>query len=189
MSLDTMGLVRPGSLRKLTTIVLGLGLALMGCTDPNSFAPTCPVSAIVPDTGDVTHWRSGPPGSNHDVTDLVLSGRITGVVANCFAGAKPGSIRAKVKVELTLNRGPAATGRAADVAYFVAVTRGDTILDKAVYPIHTTFPPNIDQLKLVGDEVDLVLPTPKGVSGPDYTVETGFQLSPEELADNRARAK
>jgi hypothetical protein len=145
------------------------------------------VSAIVPDTGDITRWRA--TGGGHDLTDLVLSGRITGVKAECFAGAKPGSIRARVQVQLSLNRGPAAAGRDAAVAYFVAVTRGDTILDKAVYPVRTTFPPNIDAITLTGEEVDLVLPTPKGVSGPDYTVEYGFQLTPAELANNRAQPK
>jgi hypothetical protein len=171
----------------LASVMLLLSLSASGCTDPNSFAPSCPRSAILPDTGDITRWRTVSSGSSHDVTDLVLAGRVTGVIANCFAGDKPATIRAKVQVAFTLNRGPAAAGRSADVAYFMAVTRGDTILDKAVFPVHAVFPPNIDELKLVGEEVNLVIPTPKGISGPDYTVETGFQLSPQELAANRQR--
>jgi hypothetical protein len=174
--------------RRLACLML-LAVLGNGCTDPNSFAPSCPVSAILPDTGDITRWRPGAPATTRDLTDLVLSGRLTAVKAECFAGTKPDSIRAKVQVQLALNRGPAAPGRTADVAYFVAVTRGDAILDKAVYPLHVTFPPNTDSITLVGSEVNMVIPTPKGVSGPDYTVAFGFQLTPEELAANRAQDK
>ncbi len=175
-------LVSPGA---WSGALLLVALSASGCTDPNSFAPACPVSEIVPEAGDITRWR----GSGHDVTDLALSGKITGVKADCFAGEKPGTIRGRVQVQLALNRGPAASGRSVSVQYFVAVTRGQNILDKAVYPIQATFPPNVDTLSFTGEEVNLVFPTPKGVSGPDYTVEYGFQLSPEELAANRAKEK
>jgi len=158
--------------------------AVAGCSDPNSFAPTCPEGTILSDAGDITRYRAG---GGRDVTDLVLSGRITRIDGHCSAAKDPNHIRANVVISLTLTRGPAATGRTVDVAYFVAVTRGNNILDKAVIPVHATFDSNIDVLRIASDPIEMVIPTPKGVSGPDYTVTTGFQLTPQELAANRAR--
>ena len=169
-------------------VSLLLPLLAGGCgADPNSFAPTCPKGTILSDAGDITRLRVGGPGTGRDVTDQVLTGRITRIDGKCMAGKDPAHIRASVTVSLTLSRGPAMAGRQADVTYFVAVTRGQTILDKAEFTVHGSFPPNIDELRITGEPVDMVLPTPKGVTGPDYTITTGFQLTPQELAANRAR--
>jgi hypothetical protein len=98
----------------------------------------------------------------------------------------PGKLNAQLSVALRMTRGPAATGSTAHAAYFVAVTRGNSILEKEVYPVRAEFGPNVDTADVVGDEVDMALPVSKTLSGAAYTILVGFQLSPEELADNRA---
>jgi hypothetical protein len=170
--------------QRLISLAALLALSLVaGCADPTKFAPTCPQSAYLPDGSDITRYRRG----GHDISDLVLNARITKVDAHCAAGDKPSELRAWLQVAMKLTRGPAARGRDAELSYFIAVSRGDRILDKAVYPIHVTFPANIDGIDYTTDRVDLVMPTPKGVSGPDYTVTVGFQLTPDELSVNRTR--
>lgn len=158
-------------------------LALCGCGGSEQFAPDCPRAAILGDAADLTRYRSQAPGP-HDITDMVLSGRLTGISGACSQGSH-NTLKTTIRVSLSLTRGPAAQGRTADVAYFIAVARGQNILDKQVYPVHAEFPPNTDAVNLTGQEVQLAIPTPPGLSGPAYTVLTGFQLSPAELATNR----
>jgi hypothetical protein len=71
------------------------------------------------------------------------------------------------------------------VPVFLAVTDGDTILDKRIYPLHVVFPPNVDRLVLRSEEQSLVLPVSPGRSGAAYTILIGFQLTPDELEQNR----
>jgi hypothetical protein len=42
-------------------------------------------------------------------------------------------------------------------------------------------------LRLTGDQIDIALPIPGKVTGADYRILVGFQLSPSELAFNRRR--
>ncbi len=159
-------------------------LALAGCGgDDAQFAPPCPGAAIVRDGADVTRYR----GPGQDLTDLALSGRITGLQGKCTR-ADRGAMLATVTVGLELTRGPAAPGRTAELAYFVAVSRGDQILDKRVFPLRAEFPPNTDRLRLVGDDVELRLPTPPGTDASVYSIQVGLQLTPEELERNRRRS-
>ena len=72
-------------------------------------------------------------------------------------------------------------GRETDVPVFVAVTEGDTILDKRVYLMHVVFPSNVDRVTLTPGEVNLVLPVTSTKSGAAYTILGGFQLTPDQM--------
>jgi hypothetical protein len=161
---------------------LGLGFGLTGCSSSEQFPPACPSVAILADAGDLTRYS----GRGQDLTDLVLDGRITGVSGECKRGDN-NVLDTTIKVSLDITRGPAAHGGAAEFAYFVAVTRNGVILDKQVYPLRAEFPTNTDRLRLSSDEVQLLLPIPKGLSGAAYTVLVGFQLDQAELDLNRRR--
>ncbi len=141
-----------------------------------------PPAAILRDANDLLRYR----GAGRDLTDSVLAGRITNIGGSCTRDG-PTVVAATVTVGLELTRGPAARGRTADVAYFVAVSRGDRVLDKQVYHIRPEFPENTDRIRLSGDSVDLRLPVREGQGAGDYQVTVGFQLTPQELAANRAR--
>lgn len=156
---------------------------LAGCGgSPDSFAPACPKPVILRDGGDLQRFR----GAGRDFLDTVVQGRITGISGTCKPdGGK--AVAATVSVGMELTRGPAATGRAADVAFFVAVSRADRVLDKQVYTLRAVFPENTDRVRLTGDSVDLLLPVSKDVGADAYQVTVGFQLTPEELEYNRQR--
>jgi hypothetical protein len=156
---------------------------LAGCGDSaDEFAPPCPRPVILRDAGDLQRFR----GNGRDFLDTALQGRITSISGSCKAGG-PGAVAATVSVGMELTRGPAAVGRTTDVAFFVAVSRGQRVLDKQVYTVHAEFPENTDRLRLSGDSVDLVLPVSKQVGADAYQVTVGFQLAPEELEFNRQR--
>jgi hypothetical protein len=164
--------------------VPALVLPLFGCGPAqNEFAPLCPSAQLIPALSDVTRYAG--PGPAHDVTDLVFQGRVVAVSGSCSAGDDKSVLPAKVKVSISVRRGPAMKGRAADVPVFLAVMEGNTVRDKQVFPLHIAFPPNVEQFTITSPEIDLNLPVSVKKSGAAYDVIAGFQLSPEELAANR----
>jgi hypothetical protein len=161
-----------------------LVLSVVGCTPArNAFAPVCPTPRLIPALADVTRYAG--PGPTHDVTDLVLQARVVAVNGSCEPGDDRSRLPAKVQVSISIQRGPAMQGRMADVPVFLAVTENDTIRDKKVFPLHLTFPPNVDRLTVTSPEIDMDLPVSSEKSGGAYSIIAGFQLSPEELAINR----
>lgn len=159
--------------------------ALAGCSapKPTEFAPSCPRVVTIADAADLSRFR---PGGGQDLTDLVLDGRISGFKGGCEREDKD-NVRTNLTVDLTLLRGPAATGRAMTVTYFVAIRDGDRILDKQDYALRVVFPDNQDQVRVTGPETSMVVPVNKEKSAAAYDVLIGFQLSPDELALNRRR--
>jgi hypothetical protein len=152
----------------------------------NQFAPACPRPSFLGDAADLDIFRPGTaPDGPHDLTDLVLHARIVGVNGNCKEGDKKTDLATAVNVLVELTRGPAMQGRETDVPVFVAVTEGDTILDKHVYLVHATFPSNVDRMTYGTGEIDMILPVSATRSGAAYTILVGFQLTPDQLAQSR----
>ncbi len=164
--------------------VLAAGAGLAGCANTNGqkFAPACPQTGILRDGSDLTRFRS----TGTDLTDMVIDGRITGLSGKC-ALDDPTHLRTSISVAMDLTRGPAALGRQADVTYFISVSKGQAILDKADYTFTVNFPRNGDRQGLRGEQIDLVLPIDAKTTGADYRILVGFQLTPEQLAFNRRR--
>jgi hypothetical protein len=123
-------------------------------------------------------------GAGRDLTDLVLHGRIIGMQGSCMPGDHKDQLAVTVNVGVELTRGPAMPGREVDVPVFVAVTEGDAILDKRIYLMHAVFPSNVDRVTLGAGGANLVLPVTPTKSGAAYTILTGFQLSPDQMAQH-----
>jgi hypothetical protein len=156
---------------------------LTGCGgDDARFAPPCPRPAILRDANDLFRYR----GAGRDITDNVLEGRITSINGSCKRDG-PNAVAATINVGIELTRGAAATSRVADIAYFVAVSEGDRVLDKQVFQLRAQFPENTDRVRLAGDSVDLRLPVTDKKTAAAYQVTVGFQLTPAELQVNRTR--
>ena len=151
-------------------LVFAAGLA--GCSDRPQFAPACPNTGILEDGADVTTFRS----QGTDLTDMVYDGRITGLSGKCSA-SDSGHLQTVLSVNMEVTRGPAMQGRTATITYFVSVSKGNAILDKRDYMLPVSFDRNSSKVRLTGDEITLVLPTPGKVTGADYRVLVGFQLT------------
>jgi len=166
-------------------------LVLAGCGPArNQFAPACPRPAFLAEAADLDRYRAGvAPGAGHDLTDLVLHGRIVAVTGSCKPGDKKDQLAVALTASVELTRGPAMQGAEADAPVFVLVAEGDTILDKRIYPLRVAFPSNVDRMTLNSNEIDLILPVRPEKSGAAYTILVGFQLTPDELAVNRQRAR
>lgn len=152
----------------------------------DQFPPACPVASVLPTTGDLVVYR---PGSNgRDLTDLQFQGQVTGIQGRCRPGDNKHQLDVAVTVSFRFARGPALQGNAIQAPVFVAVTEGGHILAKKVYALNASFPPNVDQMQYAGAPIDMTLPITPDKSGAAYTVLAGFQLTPDQLAANRARA-
>ncbi len=163
-------------------------LALSGCGGSQDqagpkFAPPCPQPVLIRSAEDVTLYN----GAGRDLTDMVLDGRITGLHGSCQLADRSGQLDVSVQVEMELARGPAAPTRALDVPYFIAATEGEQILGKQVLAEHVVFPPNVDRVRATTGTVTLHLPISPQKSGAAYAINVGFQLTPEELQQNRTR--
>ncbi len=78
-------------------------------------------------------------------------------------------------------------GREAEVPVFVAVTEGETIIDKRTVRMPFVFPSNVDRVTLSPGEMNLLLPVTATKSGAAYTILAGFQLTPDQMAQTRRR--
>lgn len=171
----------------LSGAALLVALPLAGCgPDRTEFAPACPTPVFERTLADITRYRAGSDG--RDLTDLELAGRLVSVSGECKLASKKGhDLLVAVRVGMQITRGPAMVGNAADVPVFVAITDGDTILDKKTYMVRAEFASNVQMVALAGGPVDLTLPITPTKSGAAYQIRLGFQLTPEELAANRHR--
>ena len=165
---------------------VGLAGLVVGCGGESGpkVPPACPRPAILRDANDLQRFRGN--GSGRDFLDTTLQGRITSINGSCTQDGSR-AVVATVNVGIELSRGPAATGRTAEVAFFVAVSQGERVLDKQVYTLQAVFPENTDRLRLTGDSIDLRLPVSPTMKADSYQVTAGFQLTPEELEANRRR--
>lgn len=172
-------LARPFAILGLTCLSL-LGLA--GCdNNPDETAAECPKFKLLPHDDGATLLRYTARGT--DLTDLVLSGRITDVKGACIGLLGGRQVKARAHVVMVLTRGPAATSAETDVRYGMGVVKRGQILDAPqIFTQHVSFPPNVNTVQVSGQDVNFAFPTPRGVTGPDYQVYVYFQLTPAELA-------
>ena len=170
---------------RLTRPAAAAALALLsGCASASSGPTTlvCPGAAVLATAAHLARFRAG---AAEDVRDLALTARLHPPTGSCTP-AGHGLMRVKASISLTAALGPAAASRRATIAYFIAVTRGNAILSKSVVALPLTFPPGVDRLAVTGRPLVFEVPLPASGSAAAYQVLAGFQLTPAELAYNRA---
>jgi hypothetical protein len=177
----------PRPLRQAALLLVALA---SGCaSSQEQFAPVCPRLSLLRDAGDLTRF-AGPEGGGggaHDARDLVLTARISAVPAHC-ANAPNSKVKATLNVAADIRRGPAAKSGSFTLPYFIALTEGDRVLTERDFVLTATFPPNVDQTRATGEEIDILLPVSKTKTAAAYHIYVGFRLTPSELAYNRKMA-
>ncbi len=164
--------------------LLAACLCLAACDgNPEETAAQCPKPYLLPDASTLSRYR----GAGRDLSDLVLTARLTDVKGACAGLLGVKLEGAHAHVVMVVSRGPAATSSEADIPYGLGVVRNGQILDEARYVQHVVFPPNVSTVQVNGQELQMKLPTAKKVSGPDYHLYFWLQLSSEQLAENRQR--
>lgn len=166
--------------------VAACGSSPTGGASSDSAAP-CPRIALLADGADMTRFR---PGAGRDLTAMTLDARITGFDARCdYASRDRRALDVRITPRFEAERGPAAEGRTVDLPWFVAMTdANDTaVLERVAATTRVTFAPNVPRAAATGQAVRLTVPLTEGQRASDYIIRVSFQLTPEELALNRAR--
>ena len=166
-----------------SAVWLSVAALLAGCAQGDQFPPPCPSLRLLPGADEVSSFN----GRGQDVTDLLLSARISAVPASCKAGSR-GKVDATMHVVMVVNRGPALPGRSAQVPYFITVMDGDRLLQQKDYLMPVAFPPNVDQGQATSDDINLEFPVTPEKSAAAYTIYVSFRLTEEQLQYNRRNA-
>lgn len=161
----------------------GAAASLAGCA-PAGFPPACPQLSLIDGASSLLRLRDNT--RQGDIRNLVLAARIEAVPASCrFAGSH--AVAATLRVQIAVERGPAATGPDVALNYFVAAAQGQKILDEQDYVAKGTFPANVTRMTIEGEPVNLRFPVDASESAAGYHIYVGFRLTKAELDANRAR--
>lgn len=147
----------------------------------------CPRITILADGADLTQYVAGAP---RDLTTMVLDARIAGFDAVCdYASRDRRALDVRVTPRFQVERGPAARGGSLDMPWFIAVSdAGDTdVIERQAFTARATLASNQTRVNSTGQAARLRLPIGDGVSAGNYVVRISFQLTPDQLAQNRSR--
>jgi len=164
-------------------VLAAVGLFLSGCSlfRNEEVARACPRLGIVADAAELVRYREG---AGRDITDQLLTAKFSDVSGNCRYDKASANV--DMKVSIVAERGAAMHEPGAEVEYFVAVTGpGDEILAKENFRSRLEFGGR-NRAGIV-EELAQRIPMPSDTDGSGYSVLVGFQLTPEELANNRRR--
>ena len=94
----------------------------------------------------------------------------------------------EVEIDFAFGKGPKAQGSSRAYPVFVTVTRRDrTVLAKERFDVNVTFPPGMDTVRMTEKIPGIVIPRANDtVSGTNFEVVVGFDLTPEQVAYNRS---
>jgi hypothetical protein len=176
----------------VAVVALPAMLAACGSSESTSNVLTagqapCPRITILADGADLTQYVAGAP---RDLTTMVLDARIAGFDAVCdYASRDRRALDVRVTPRFQVERGPAARGGSLDLPWFAAVSdAGDTdVIERQAFTARAAMASNQTRINTNGQAARLRLPIGDGVSAGNYVVRISFQLTPDQLAQNRSR--
>lgn len=155
---------------------------MIGNDDRPNVGP-CPLMGVLYDTARVVQFNQ--PGSQR-YANITFTGEMQGVRGLCrYVDADP--IRMNMEIEMAFGRGPAATSDRQTYRYWVAVTRrGRAPIEKVYFDLDVRFPRG-EQVVNVRERIEeIVIPRAnQDISGENFEILVGFELTPEQLQFNR----
>ncbi len=140
----------------------------------------CPQAGILKDAQRLTKFLPGP---GRDLTDVVFQIRLANVRTKCTYGKS--GVKIDMLVDISAERGPADKSRKAVFAYFVAIANpAGTILARERFTALIPFVPNVSRA-IASEELEQMIPLPRGRSAENYRIIVGLQVTREELKFNR----
>ena len=168
---------------------LAVLLGLAGCgqekDDIRLQEVACPQLAVPPFARDLVVWD----GAGHDLTNLQYRVRVADVTGSCTRKENDSHLYVSAAVRLDALRGPAFAGSGLTARYFVALLRNGQIIQKNEFEIGGNFAPNDDHLSLQDKPVVSTLPISERLTGDDYSLLVGMQLTQAQLDENRAAGR
>lgn len=168
--------------------VLGLAMLAGGCGlfDEKKPPPPCPPIFVLKDAGKLTRYK---PGAGGDITDVLFQGNIFDFRGLCEYNKERTRVEIKLSIAFEMLRGPANTDRKAVFGYFVAIPKFHPAPQgKKTFPLTTEFVENTTRVRLT-DEINLEIPIDRKVKRSEYAIYIGFDLTQDELKENRSRTR
>lgn len=145
-------------------------------------AGPCPFAKTLYDAARYVEFKGGQEAS----ASVGYTGEIQGVSAACaYKSDEP--IVVSMNLLFELGRGPQATGGSNTYRYWVAVTdRNREVLAKKTFELPVNFPAGQDRVYKSEEVKGIVIPRATAtVSGANFEVLVGFEVTPEMAAFNR----
>ena len=145
-------------------------------------AGPCPYVKVLYDAGRFVDFKDGKEASSN----VGFTGEIQGISAGCaYKGSEP--IHIAMEVLFALGRGPQATESRKTYRYWVAVTdRNREVLAKEYFDLPVTFAAGQDRVMITETLQGITIPrAEQKVSGANFEVLIGFDVTPEQAAFNR----
>jgi hypothetical protein len=161
-----------------------LAAVLAGCSwvsslNPLSSGPSsqatgaCPTATIL---SPLAHTAVFAPGRDRSPISVAFYGVLNEVSAKCEVAG--GALHVALDVIVVGERGPAGSGDAVNLNYFVAVTGpGEALLSKRTLPVTVAIPADTKRAG-VTDHLDETIPL-AGLTPGQLTIDLGFQQSPD----------
>lgn len=191
-----------GKRRIWAVLAAGVALALAGCASDGDEAATgadgepvrearrgdqnegpCPLMGVLYDASRVVELKN----NQESFANVGFTGEMRGVSGLCrYVGDNP--ITMNLRVDMALGRGPAAGGDRHTYRYWVAVARRDIApIFKQYYEVDVDFPGGADRVNVSQEIKEITIPRANATtSGVNFEILVGFDLTPEQLAFNRA---
>jgi hypothetical protein len=161
--------------------VLGLCLlALAGCN--TNKVNVCPVAVILADAGQMAVFRQG---AAQDLSGEAYRVMMTATRSSCDINKKTGETSSSLTVSFRATRAPSADGAQYSVPYFVAVTRGDQIIEKRILTVRFSFAPGASTATFDESPDDFDLHMENGHFPYEYQLMSGFQMTPAQVDYNK----
>lgn len=155
---------------------------MIGNDDRPNVGP-CPLMGVLYDTARVVKFNQP---NNQRYANIEFTGEMQGVHGLCrYVDADP--ITMNMEIEMAFGRGPAATSDRQTYRYWVAVTRrGRAPIEKVYFDVDVRFPRG-EQVVTRRERIEqIVIPRANSeVSGENFEILVGFELTPEQLQFNR----
>ncbi len=151
--------------------------------DPRPNAGPCPTMAALYDNSRIVQF-SNPAEERY--ANIEYTGEFQGVRGLCrYAGEDP--IVLSMNVDMAFGRGPASNSDRHTYRYWVAVTRrGRAPIEKEYFDIDVRFPQGSAVVTHTEEIEEIVIPRANDtVSGENFEILVGFDLTPEQLQFNR----
>lgn len=162
--------------------IAGLGLASCQQLDTRPNVGPCPVSGALYDASRLVELQGAERHEN-----VGFTGSIEGVRSFCrYVGTNP--ITMEVEIDFAFGRGPKATSDTKTYPYFVAVSRRDrVVMAKEQFSVDVKFPAGVDIVRKTERLEGIQIPrATETVSGANFEIIAGFELTPDQLAFNRS---
>jgi hypothetical protein len=155
---------------------------MLGQDDRPNAGP-CPLTAVLYDNSRLVAF-DGPGVERY--ANITHTGEMTGVRSLCrYVDANPITLR--MEVDMAFGRGPAATADRQTYRYWVAVARrGRAPIEKVYFDVDVRFPRGQSVVTHTEEIERIEIPRANNdVSGENFEILVGFELTPEQLQFNR----